>query len=127
MTAIAHHPHRVSSAVADARAAIGSVAGVPLWSLDATETTAALTDITRAEAQLAELKARLLTHAERIDIAAASAASSTATWHAVATNTTRAAAHRLMWTAQGLEVHDPTRAALAAGRINTEQAEVILR
>ena len=80
-----------------------------------------------AEAQLAELKARLLAHADRLQIAGSTAASSTANWHAVATRTTRSAAHRMMRTAHGLEAHEPTRAALADGRIQVEQAEVILR
>jgi hypothetical protein len=36
MTAIAHHPHRVATAVADARASLAQVAGVPVWSMDTT-------------------------------------------------------------------------------------------
>src|SRR4051794_13687402 len=82
MTAIANHPHRVTSAVAEARAAIGSVAEVPLWSMDAAETTAALAEIRSAKAQLAELETRLLCHADRLDVAGSTAASSTANWHA---------------------------------------------
>src|SRR5262245_45794938 len=70
MTAIANHPHRVTSAIAGARSAIGSVAGVPVWSMDAAETTVALSELQSAKAQLAELEARLLTHAHRIEIAA---------------------------------------------------------
>ena len=42
MTAIANHPHRVTSAIADARARLASVTEVPAWSMDATETTASL-------------------------------------------------------------------------------------
>ena len=127
MSAIAHHPHRVTTAVADARASIGAVAGVPVWSLDATETTGALADLGAAKAQLAELEARLLMHADRIDLAGQAAAASTATWHATATATTRAAALRLMRTAHGLDTHAPTRDALASGRVRVEQAEAILR
>ena len=80
-----------------------------------------------AKAQLAELEARLLAHADRIEVAAATAATSTANWHAHTTQTTRAQAHRAMRLAQGLEDHDPTRTALAEGRIHVEQAEAILR
>src|SRR3954454_25344121 len=127
MTAIASHAHRGVTAIAEARASIGSVAGVPVWSMDGTETTSALAEIGSAKAQLAELEARLLTHADRIDIAGDTAAASTATWHAHATATTRAAAHRLMRIATSLEVHEPTRAALADGMLQVEQAEVILR
>jgi hypothetical protein len=127
MSAIAQHPHRVTTAIADARSSLASVAGVPVWSMDPTETTSALSEIQSAKAQLAELQARLLVHADRIDLAGQTAAASTATWHAVATVTTRAAAHRLMRTAHGLDTHEPTRTALASGRVNVEQAEVILR
>src|SRR3954452_16745979 len=127
MTAMANHPHRVSSAIAEARASIGSVAGVPVWSMDGNETSSAIAEIGSAKAQLAELEARLLTHADRIDIAGDTAAASTATWHAHATTTTRAAAHRLFRAAQGPEVHEPTRDALADGMLQVEQAEVILR
>ena len=70
MTAIAHHPHRVTRAVAGVRAQLTSVADVPVWSMDAGETTATLDDVPSAKAQLAELEARLLSHADRIEIAA---------------------------------------------------------
>jgi hypothetical protein len=127
MTAIANHPHRVTTAIADARTSIGCLAGVPVWSMDATETAAAIDDLTHVESQLAELKSRLLTHADHIEIAAETGASSTANWHAVATRTTRPQAHRLMRLATGLDTHDPTRTALAGGRVQVEQAEAILR
>ncbi len=95
--------------------------------MDPTETTATLRELNALAAQVAELQARLLAHADRLQIAGSTAASSTANWHAVATRTTRPAAHRMMRTAHGLEAHEPTRAALADGRIQVEQAEVILR
>ena len=126
MTAIANHPHRVSSAVAGVRSTLGSVAGVPLWSMDPTETTATLDEVQAAKAQLAELEARLLAHADRIEVAAHTGATSTANWHAHTTRTTRAAAHRAMRLSKGLEGHDLTRTALAAGRVHLEQAEAIL-
>ena len=87
MTAIANHPHRVTSAIAAVRSELASATGVPVWSFDATETTTALAEIGSAKAQLAELQARLLVHADRIDIAGDTAAASTAKWHAVATTT----------------------------------------
>ena len=127
MTAIAQHPHRVTRAVAGVRDQLAGVAGVPLWSMDAAETVAAIEDVHRAEAQLAELKTRLLTHAETLDVAGASGATSTANWLAHHTKTTRAAAHRTVRLAAGLESHDQTRDALAEGRVQVEQAEVILR
>jgi hypothetical protein len=127
MTAIANHPHRVTSAIAAVRTELGSVTEVPVWSMDATQTAAAIDELTHAEAQVAELKSRLLSHADRTDVAAESGATSTATWHAATTQTTRPQAHRLMRTAKGLDTHEATRVALAAGRLHLEQAEVILR
>jgi len=126
MTAIANHPHRVTSAVAAVRAELSSVADVPVWSMDAAETTNALAEVKSAKGQLAELEARLVCHAERSEVASHGAATSTAHWYAVTTQTTRAQAHRLIRLAHGLDTHEPTRAALAEGRVNTEQAQVIL-
>ncbi len=127
MTAIAHQPHPVTRVVTGVRAQLREIAQTPVWSMDPTETTAAIADVQAAEAQLAEVKARLLSHATRIDIPAATATSSTANWHAVTSRTTRAQAHRTMRLAAGLEQRDLTRAALAEGQIHVEQAEVILR
>ena len=127
MTAIANHPHRVTSAIAETRRQLASVAGLPVWSMDATETTATIADVQSAKAQLADLEARLLSHADRIEVAAVTGATSTANWHAHATRTTRPAAHRAMRLATGLETHGLTRTALAQGRVQVEQAEVILR
>ena len=95
--------------------------------MDAAETTAAIHELSALAAQVAELQARVLQHADRTEVAAATGATSTANWHAHATKTTRAQAHRAMRLAQGLEDNDPTRTALAEGRLQVEQAEAILR
>ena len=123
MSAIAHQPHPVTRAVAAVRDQLAGVADAAVWSLDAAETTAALDDVLGAEAQLAELKARLLSHADRIDIAAETGATSTANWHAHQTRTRRPVAFAAMRLAAGLERHDLIRTALAAGRVQVEQAE----
>ena len=115
MTAIAHQPHPVTRALAGARDQLHAVAETPVWSMDPAETTAALHDLQALAAQVAELQARVLAHADRTEVAAATAATSTANWHAHTTRTTRAQAHRAMRLAQGLEDHDLTRTALAAG------------
>jgi phage tail protein X len=127
MTALAHHTHPVTRAVAGVRSELSAVTDVPLWSMNADETTAVISEVMAAESQLAELKARLLSHATQIELPSNTAASSTATWHAATTRTTRAAAHRSMRLADGLENHPATRTALAEGRVHVEQAEVILR
>jgi hypothetical protein len=127
MTAIAHQPHPVTRALADVRDQLSDLTEVPVWSMDTTETTAAIDDVQAAKAQLAELEARLLSHADRIDLPGVSGATSTANWHAHRTRTTRPAAHRMMRLADGPEAHDLTRQALADGRLHVEQAEAILR
>ena len=45
MTAIAHQPHPVTRVVAGVRDQLSEVAGIPVWSMDAAETTAALAEI----------------------------------------------------------------------------------
>ena len=127
MSAIAHQPHPVTRALAGVRAQLTQVADAAVWAMDATQTTTALDDVLGAEAQLAELKARLLTHADRIDLPGSTGATSTANWHAHRTHTTRPAAHRALRIAHSLEAHHLTRTALAQGHLNVEQAEVILR
>jgi hypothetical protein len=126
MTATAHHPHRVAAAVAGVRAALTGVADAPVWSMGAAETATTLTELDRAEAQVAELKARLLTHGHFVAVGQ-DIAMSTPNWLAHTTKTTRVAAHRAMRLAQALEDRDLTRGALAEGRVNLEQAQAILR
>jgi hypothetical protein len=127
MTATADHPHRVARAVAAVRTELTSVAEASLWSMDAAETATTITDLLQAEAQLAELKARLAGHADALDVAGQAGATSTANWLAHHTTTTRDAAHRTIRLAQALESHALTRTALAEGRVHLEQAEVITR
>jgi hypothetical protein len=126
MTATAHHSHRVTRAVADARADLTEVADASVWSMDAAATMATLDDVQMAKAQLAEIEARLLSHAQRIQLPAETGAASTANWHAHRTRTTRRHAHRLMRLAKSLDQHDAIRTALAEGRLHFEQAEAIL-
>ena len=67
-----------------------------------TETATTITDLLKVEAQLAEPKARLLTHAEAVDVPSLTAASSTATWLAHTTRLTHTQAHRATRLAQAL-------------------------
>src|SRR3712207_6078924 len=103
MTAIAHHPHRVARAVADVRTALAGVADAPVWSIDPEETTATIIELQRAEAQIAELKTRLLCHADDTELRAPTGATSTANWLAHRTTTTRRDAHRTMRLATALD------------------------
>jgi hypothetical protein len=127
MTAIAHHPHRVTSAVADARTSLAAVAGDAVWSMDVGETTSTLEQLTALEAQVAEVKARVLSHADRIEIGADTGTRKTANWFAHQTKSTRSTAFRAMRLASGLDQHEKTRTALAAGDLHAEQAEAIVR
>jgi hypothetical protein len=86
-----------------------------------------LAQLQAAKAQLAELEARLLVHAERVELPARSGTNNTGNWHARQTRTTRVTAHRAVRLAHGLDTHDLTRTALAEGRLLVEQAEAILR
>src|SRR3954469_21218359 len=96
MTALAHPIHPVTRAVGAVRENLSAVANVPLWSMGPDETAATIADVQAAEAQLAELKTRLLTHAGEVDVPGKTAASSVANWHAAATRTTKTTAHRDM-------------------------------
>src|SRR5690348_4287056 len=120
MTAIAHHPHRVARAVAGVRAELAGVADAPVWSMDANETTETLVEIQRAEAQMAELKSRVLVHADAMELRTPTGAVSTANWLAHRTRTTHRDAHRTMRLATGLDSRELTRTALAEGRLHLE-------
>ena len=75
--------------------------------MDAAETMATIDELTALAAQVAELQARLLSHADRIDLPAETGATSTANWHAHRTRTTRRDAHRIMRLATGLDQPRP--------------------
>src|SRR4051795_7030597 len=126
MTALATPRHRITEATAQMRAAVTSVAGAPVWSMTAPEAASTLVQLTRLEAQVAELKARVAVHADFLSVGAEVGATSTANWLAHQTKTTRPAAHRLVKLGTGLQNHPTTRAALAAGEVLVDQAQVIL-
>uniref|UniRef100_UPI000A00F8E1 HNH endonuclease signature motif containing protein n=1 Tax=Nocardioides halotolerans TaxID=433660 RepID=UPI000A00F8E1 len=117
----------VTRAVTGVREELSAVADTPVWSMNADDTVATIAEVQSAKAQLAELEARLLTHAGRVDLPGQTGATSTATWHAATTRTTKTHAHRTMRLADGLELHEATRTALADGRVHVEQSEAILR
>ncbi len=99
-----------------------------VWSMDQVETRDTMVEITFAEAQLAELKARVTAHGQAIEVEADSGATSTANWLAHATRQTRTGAHRTakFATALASEAHEPVRIALADGELLVDQAEVII-
>jgi hypothetical protein len=127
MTATAPHTHRVSRAVTGMRATLDDLVESPLWSMPGSEAADTLTEVTRLQAQLAELHSRLLVRVEQAGVAADAGATSTPNWFAHQTKTTRTLAHRQWRLAQALERHQQTRVALAEGRLQADQAEAILR
>ena len=127
MSTAAEPTHRVARAVARVRADLAEVTDTALWSMDPAETSATIAAVYAAEAQLAELKTRLLLRAEQADLPAQIGATSVANWVGQHTQLTRRESHRQLRLAHALDQHQPTRTALAGGRIHVEQAEVILR
>src|SRR4051795_4103230 len=127
MTAIATPRHRVSVATAQMRAAADAVVDASVWSMDAAETAWTLVELTRLEAQVAEVKARVAAHADHLHVGQDVGASSAANWLAHQTKQTRTETTRTVRLGHDLDTHPATREALAAGRVCVDQARVILR
>lgn len=108
--------------------ALDGVATTPAWSMTAAEQREALVALTAAQARLTELRLRVLAAAEKNDVGADTAASSAAAWLAHRTKETRARTGSDLRLAEHLDsAFETTRAALARGRLNEEQARVIVR
>ena len=117
MTAMANPRHRVSVAVAHAKAEIEGVRDSSVWSMDREETTATLVEITRLEAELSELELRVVEHADDEAIDA---------W-THATKQTRASVRGAEKLAFALTERHHVRGALATGDLLVDQARVIVR
>ena len=104
------------------------VRDVPAWSMSSGETREAMVEITRLNAAMAELEARLVAHGRTAAVEAESGATSTANWWAHTTKQTRAGAHRKTKLAAALtrDLHGPVRDALADGGLLVDQAEMII-
>ncbi len=129
MAAPIDHPprHPVSATVDAVGSALADVAEVPVWAMSPDETAATLTELARLTAQVAALEARVAGHADRVDVAESTGATSTANWWAHATRQTRATTHRKLWLAAGLDTCARVRDALTAGHVVADQAEAIIR
>ncbi|MGB0100771.1 MAG: DUF222 domain-containing protein [Nocardioides sp.] len=119
--------HRVSVAAAQMRGIAADVSDASVWSMSVEETGATLLELTRLEAQVHELKARVAAHADDLHVGQDVGASSAASWWAHQTRTTRAAAHGTVRLGHDLETHPLTRDALASGDLLAEQARTIVR
>jgi len=120
--------HPIGSAAAQIQDIVKTVRDAPAWSMGAEATRETLVELTRLEAQMAELQLRVAGHAETVQVEADSGATSTANWWAHESKLTRAGAHRKTRLAQALDsaLHEPVRVALAEGRLLVDQAEVII-
>ncbi|GCD89781.1 HNH endonuclease [Nocardioides sp. LS1] len=105
---------------------LSELSNVALWSMDADESAATLTAVTRLSAQLAELEMRVAEHAKAVGVGESVGASSTTNFWAHATHQTRTSAHGKMRLAVALATRPALRTAVAAGQVLVEQARVIV-
>src|SRR3954451_19987937 len=114
---------------ADALEALLEDAGVGnAWSMTPAELQAVLPRITRAKARLTEVELRVLAEADRHAVGSHVGATDTPAWWAHVTGQRVPAARAAVALAQRLDddLHQATRQALAAGRVQPEQATVVL-
>ncbi len=119
--------HPVTVRVGRLRGELAELLALPLWSMGQAETGTTLSEITRLGAQVAALEARVVAHAQSVEVEAPSGATSTAVWWAHQTRITRSEAFARTRLAEALGRHERTADALAAGDLVTEQATVIIR
>lgn len=122
--AVATHP--IVAAVTDVRASLKAVADANPTFMSADDKAAALTELVRAEGQLAELRLRIL--ADAGDLAHATAAKDAAGWLAQQTRTRYADARTDLTLAAALDREHPVLgAAMREGEATLAQAHVIHR
>ena len=127
-TGLERQPHPIARFAARAHAVLDTLADAPAWSMTGEEQRFSLTELARLQARIAELHFRVLAAADRSDLAADTAATSTGAWLAHATRQTRASAHADVLLAQALDgAFSATRDALADGLVDVPQARVIIR
>ncbi|CAN5334701.1 hypothetical protein BH09ACT12_BH09ACT12_37720 [soil metagenome] len=126
MTAMTTPRHQVASATAQMRAIADGVVDASVWSMTSSETASTLVELTRLEAQVVELKARVAAHADELQVGDDVGATSTANWLAHQTQQTRTAAAGVVRFGYELATHDHVRTALAAGDLRVEQARLII-
>jgi hypothetical protein len=107
---------------------LDDAAAANAWTMTPSELQAVLPRLTRLEARLAETTLRVLREADRQSVGDDVGATNTPAWWAHATGQSPAAAHRAVKLAQTLDddTHATTRGAMSQGRVNTDQARVIL-
>lgn len=109
-------------------ACLDELADTEPWSMTPSETAETIVELRRAQAKLAAAEARLLAHAERLDLAQHHHATSTEAWFRGELRVTARDAKRTVAFAKALETgaYPTTVEALGAGELHAEQARVIV-
>ncbi|HET6165227.1 MAG TPA: DUF222 domain-containing protein, partial [Marmoricola sp.] len=116
-------------ALADALgAALDDVSSANAWTMTPAELQSVLPRLTRARNRLAEVELRVLREADRHSVGGDTGATNTPAWWAHVTGQQVPAARSAVALAEDLDTdHETVRTAMAAGRVNVEQARVIVR
>jgi hypothetical protein len=107
-------------------ARLDELAAAEVWSMDAQETAETVVELQRA--RLGAAQARLLAHADRLDVAGRTCATSTAAWWRGQVPVTPRTARRAVALAEAVDSdrYPATVAALSAGQLQVDQAEAII-
>lgn len=117
-------PHPVVACAEDLRTTLGRVRDAQPIFMSVADKEAALVELARVEAQLVELKARILAGGE--DVAAAHGARDVAAWLAHATQADTRAARADLHLARALEHRPVVAAGMRVGTVSAAQARVIV-
>jgi hypothetical protein len=124
------HPagHALVAFVEDLEALLVDAGTANAWTMTPAELQAVLPRITRARARLDEIELRVLLEADRHSVGEDLGATNTPAWWAHVTGQRVPAAHGVAKLAERLDqdTHTTLREALAAGRVNCDQARVVL-
>ena len=102
------------------------LATVPVYSMTPSEQRQALVELARGQAQIDALRLQVLLEADRSGATDGAGAHDAAAWLAVETRQTKRGAKADLTLAKQIEAHALLEAAMEAGRVNTEQARVIV-
>ena len=125
--AVLGQQHPLDRVVETIDAALDEGHAASLIGLDQAATANLLRGLAQVASRLDALTATVLAHAVGVRVEETNGATTTATWWADATHRTRATAHRDVKLAVALSRFTALAEALAAGRVNTEQAHAIAR
>ena len=119
-------PWHVLSARLNVR--LDELAGTDVWTMDPRETAETIVELQRAQAKLAAVQAALLAHAERVDVAQLTHATSTEAWLRGEVPLTPRQAKHAVALARALDSgrYPATAEALAAGQLQHDQAHEIV-